>query len=210
MAEPSDRRIRGNLPGGLVPCQRIRPLRHDRQCLGVDHRLVYTAPGPWQDVPLLHSEQPEGRADGGQLRPTPAAHQDPAQGDQRRLASLRTQLLPSISTSGAVPRADRYVDVSPGIQVHPPAFAAAERSMTFTSAPSDGKDPRSVHTQRVPGTAPGSHAAGCGGGGSDRVPRRSALDRFKWVRPSFAKRTCEIPDDGGPLAARAGIRTILT
>ena len=38
------RRPRAHLTGDGVSAQRLRPLRHDRQCLGVDHRLVSPRP----------------------------------------------------------------------------------------------------------------------------------------------------------------------
>ena len=44
-----NRRLRAHLAGGGVPPERLRPLRHDRQCLGMDHRLVrprHTPTGP--------------------------------------------------------------------------------------------------------------------------------------------------------------------
>ena len=41
--EPRRRRLRGHVAGRLVPAERVRPPRHDRQRLGVDHRLVRAA-----------------------------------------------------------------------------------------------------------------------------------------------------------------------
>ena len=38
----ADRRLRAHLAGDGVPAERLWPLRHDRQCLGMDHRLVLT------------------------------------------------------------------------------------------------------------------------------------------------------------------------
>ena len=80
--------------------------------------MVYAASSPWQDAALLHSEQPAGRPGGGELRSAPAADPDPAQGDQRGLAPVLGELLPPLSARGPVSRADRHVDLSPGIQVH--------------------------------------------------------------------------------------------
>ena len=37
-------RLRGHVPGGHVPAQRVRALRHDRQRVGVDDRLVHAEP----------------------------------------------------------------------------------------------------------------------------------------------------------------------
>jgi hypothetical protein len=66
--------------------------------------------------------------------------------------------------------------VSPGIQVHHPAFAAAERSMTFTTVTGDRRDPQNLPRQRVPRLVPAPHAAARGEGGHGRVPRRSSSD----------------------------------
>ena len=41
--EHRGRRLRGHRPGRLVPAERLRPVRHDRQRLGVVHRLVRAA-----------------------------------------------------------------------------------------------------------------------------------------------------------------------
>ena|SRR5215211_2459476 len=37
VAEPARRRLRGHLPSRRLPAERVRPLRRDRQRLGVDH-----------------------------------------------------------------------------------------------------------------------------------------------------------------------------
>ena len=53
--EPAPRRLRGDVAGRIVSPQRLGPLRHDRQRLGVDHRLV---PGPRQgQESLLHARR---------------------------------------------------------------------------------------------------------------------------------------------------------
>ena len=54
-------------------------------------------------------ENPRGGAR-GELRPVPAADQNSAQGDQRRLASVRAQLLPPLSPGRAPCAADRHLD----------------------------------------------------------------------------------------------------
>ena len=54
----------------------------------------------------------------GQLRSLPAADQDPAQGDQRRLASLRAELLPALSPGRAPRRADRHLDLPSRLPLH--------------------------------------------------------------------------------------------
>jgi hypothetical protein len=52
----------------------------------------------------------ERRARRGQLRFLPAEYQNPAQGDQGRIASLRAELLPPLSAAGASRRSSRYVN----------------------------------------------------------------------------------------------------
>ena len=54
--------------------------------------------------------KPEGRPRGRQLRSEPARDQDPTQGDQRRVASLRAELLPPLSPGGAPCGTGRYVN----------------------------------------------------------------------------------------------------
>ena len=55
-------------------------------------------------------DNPQGRAGGSELRPLPAQHQDPAQGAEGRLASVRAQLLPALPACRAPRAARRYVD----------------------------------------------------------------------------------------------------
>ena len=60
-----------------VSAERLRPLRHDRQRVGVDDRLVRAeAPGR-RGEGVLHSAEPARAARGRELRPLPAAHQIP-------------------------------------------------------------------------------------------------------------------------------------
>src|SRR6516162_9613387 len=54
----------------------------------------------------------------------PTRDQDPAQGAQRRLASLRAQLLPALSPGGAPCGACRYVDKPCRFPLHRPGLAA--------------------------------------------------------------------------------------
>ena len=55
-------------------------------------------------------ENPRGGREDGKLRPRAARHQDSAQGDQGRLASLRAELLPPLPAGRAPRRAGRHVD----------------------------------------------------------------------------------------------------
>ena len=51
-----------------VPAERLWPPRHDRQCLGVDHRLVFNKTRRRRAEGVLHSGEPARRARGRQLR----------------------------------------------------------------------------------------------------------------------------------------------
>ena len=55
-------------------------------------------------------QNPRGGAESGKLRSAPAGDQDPAQGDQGRLASVRAELLPPLSAGGAPCPAGRHLD----------------------------------------------------------------------------------------------------
>ena len=69
--EPLRRRLRAHLAGDRVPAQRLRPARHDRQCLGVDHRLVFaTAHTPMRRRPAASRRT---RAAGARTRATTRA-----------------------------------------------------------------------------------------------------------------------------------------
>ena len=59
---------------------------------------------------LLHPGKPARRPRRGQLRSAPAQHQNSAQGDQGRLASVRAELLPPLPAGGAPRGADRHLD----------------------------------------------------------------------------------------------------
>jgi formylglycine-generating enzyme required for sulfatase activity len=60
--EPEDGRLRADLAGASLSAERLWPLRHDRQCLGVDRRLVRAAPRGEPGQGLLHPAQPARRA----------------------------------------------------------------------------------------------------------------------------------------------------
>ena len=71
-ARTSRRRLRAHLAGDCISAERLRPLRHDRQCLGMDHRLVLAQARGRRAEGVLHSGKPARRARGGQLRPASA------------------------------------------------------------------------------------------------------------------------------------------
>ena len=59
LAEPRARRLRADGPGRFLPAQRLRTLRHDRQRLGVDGRLVRRP--PCRSPGLLRLGQPQSK-----------------------------------------------------------------------------------------------------------------------------------------------------
>src|SRR3546814_1927508 len=60
----------------LFPGQRLRPLRHDRQCLGMDAGLVVAAQGEREarKTILLRRPESERRPSPAKSRPGPARH----------------------------------------------------------------------------------------------------------------------------------------
>ncbi len=66
---------------------------------------------------LLHSRKSARSARAGQLRCLPAANQDTPQGAEGRLPPLRSQLLPSLSSSRTACGADRYIDQPRRVQM---------------------------------------------------------------------------------------------
>ncbi len=90
-------RVQAHITGDGVSAERLWRPRHDRQCVGVDQRLVLTqAPGRCAES-LLHSGKSARWIGKRELRLLSAQHQNSAQGSQRRLASLRPELLPPLS-----------------------------------------------------------------------------------------------------------------
>ena len=110
--ESQRRRFRAHVAGDGVSAERLRHPRHDRECLGMDERLVFAKARGRCAEGLLHSGKSARRARGGELRSLPAADQNSAQGFERRLASVRAELLPALSPGRASCGAGRYVDQS--------------------------------------------------------------------------------------------------
>ena len=94
--------------GRLVPRQRVRPVRHGRQRLGVDRRTgtPRTSAGGRQAV--LRAAEPARAARREELRPRAATVPDPAQGDQGRLVPMRRQLLHALPAGGPAAADDRH------------------------------------------------------------------------------------------------------
>ncbi len=100
---------------------------------------------------LLRARQSARRPGGGKLRRLPAANPHPAQGAQRRLASLRAELLPPLSPGGPARRAGRHV--------HEP------RRLSLRSA---RKSPR-LTPSRSPATSPAARPAAHACSGNDHA-----------------------------------------
>ncbi len=109
-------RLPGHLTGRRLPRQRLRPVRHDRQRLGMDRGLVPRSRGP--GARLLHAAA--GPRPGGQHRPERSgAH--PAQGHEGRLAPVRAELLPPLPARRPDAAARRHLNQPPGLPLHHPA-----------------------------------------------------------------------------------------
>ncbi len=109
-----------HLPGGRLSRQRLRPARHDRQRVGVDHRLVRT-PSPGRcGQGVLRPGQSARRPGERELRPGAAGDPHSSQGPEGRIASLCAELLPPLSAGCPVPRADRYLDLPRRFPLHRP------------------------------------------------------------------------------------------
>src|SRR5580704_2420427 len=121
--ESLQRRFRAHLAGDGVSAERLRSIRHDRQCLGVDRRLVRAQARGRRAEGVLHSGQSARRTGSRQLRFLPrrrqtGRRQNSTQGAQGRLASLRSQLLPPLPAGGAPCAAGRYLDEPRRIPLH--------------------------------------------------------------------------------------------
>ena len=116
--EHERRRLRAHVAGHCVPAERPWRLRHDRQCLGMDGRLVLAEARRRRAESLLHPAEPARREPRRQLRPCHDERQDPAQGHQGRLAPVRAELLPTLSAGGAPCRAGRHIDKSSWLPLH--------------------------------------------------------------------------------------------
>src|SRR5665809_6787 len=98
-------RLRGHLARGEVPAEWLRALRHDRERLGVDDRLVLGRPGGL--VSMLRR-----RPARGERRPE-RPDRDPTPGNERRLTPLRAELLPPLPPGCAHGAGDRHLDEPP-------------------------------------------------------------------------------------------------
>ena len=63
LAEPRRRRLRGHGARRQLPAQRLRPVRHGRQRLGMDERLVHAGPADEAERTVLRPREPARRPD---------------------------------------------------------------------------------------------------------------------------------------------------
>ena len=109
LAQHRRERLAAHRAGRQLPGQRLRAVRHGRQRLGVDRRLVDRAATPTDaDKPCCVPENPRGGDARGELRPGPAAVPDRPQGDQGRLAPVRRHLLPALPAGRPAAADDRH------------------------------------------------------------------------------------------------------
>jgi sulfatase modifying factor 1 len=80
VAEPGHRWIRGHVTREDLPAERLRPVRHGGERLGVDERSLHDV----RRVPacLLRTEEPTGDLAGGEPGPGRAGGRHPPEGDQ--------------------------------------------------------------------------------------------------------------------------------
>src|SRR5262249_55220809 len=97
--------------------------------MGVDHGLVSRAQG--DTAVLLRELQPQRRRPRQKLRFPHAEYQDPAESDERRIAPVRAELLPALSTGGAHGAAHRYFHLSSWFSLHRPAVPATNLTSPF-------------------------------------------------------------------------------
>ena len=101
--------LRAYLAGHCVSAERLRAARHDRQRLGMDHRLVLAEARGRRAESVLHPGKSARRTRGRQLRPANDQRQNSTQGHQRRLALVRAELLPPLPAGCAPCGAGRHV-----------------------------------------------------------------------------------------------------
>ena len=118
-------RLRRHVTGRDVPAERVRPLRHGRQRLGVDGRLLRHAGRGSRSLRLLRAAQP-ARLGGAR---TAAGGTLSAARDQGRLAPLRSELLPPLPARRPAGRGDRHVDEPHRLSLRRPQLTAPSTSV---------------------------------------------------------------------------------
>ena len=137
-------------PVGAFPAERLRPPRHDRQRLGVDHGLVSSPKHAGRRAEgLLHSSKPARRPREAELRPVPAADQDSPQGAERRLAPLCAELLPPLPPRRAHPEPVDTSTSHVGFRA-----SSAKRSEGRTAGKKDPEEDQVVRGRTAPTPPP--------------------------------------------------------
>src|SRR4029077_21232343 len=85
VAEPRAGWVRADVAGRALPAERLRALRHGRQRLGVDRRLLLAEPPRRARARVLRTPEPAGRLAGPQLQPPRTPRPDSTPGDEGRL-----------------------------------------------------------------------------------------------------------------------------
>ena len=101
---PSWGRIRRHGTGWFLSSKRFWPLRHGRQCLGMDDGLVPGSRSEKLREILLRSREPAWRTARGKLRPSDAEMPHSPQSGQGRVVSLRAKLLPALGPAARQPQ----------------------------------------------------------------------------------------------------------
>ena len=101
LAEPARGRLRVDRAGRIVPAERLRPVRHGRQRLGVDDRLVSGRTAPAKSV--LHARGRAPAEDGS---------------DEGRFVPVRPELLPALPPGGAHGAGSRQRRLPPRVPLH--------------------------------------------------------------------------------------------
>ena len=108
-------------PVRAFPANGYGLLRHDRQCLGMDDRLVFDqASRPMRRRPAACRRTRAAAPMEASYDPRQPDDPHSAQGAEGRLASLRAELLPALSPGGAPCRAGRHLDQPCRLSLHRP------------------------------------------------------------------------------------------
>ena len=117
---------RADRAGRVVPAQRLRPLRHDRQRLGVDDATGTRTHGDASRC-CCTPANPRG-GDREQSRDPDDDVRDPPQGDEGRLAPVRPELLPALPPRRPDGPAGRHLNLPPGLPLRPPNVMSRPRT----------------------------------------------------------------------------------
>ena len=105
VAQLGGRRLRRHRAGRVVPAERRRPVRHGRQRVGVDHRLVLHASSRRRRQALLRADQPARARHRVELRPrTTAVPRSRARSSRAARSSAPTTTVSAIGPRPAAPR----------------------------------------------------------------------------------------------------------